>query len=114
MDILLVLYSIGGLVLAGLSVPLILGKIPPNGLYGFRLRGTLENPEIWYRVNAYAGRRFLGVGLGTSAGAIILYYYTRPEIEAYALSCLGLFVALFLWGSITSFLYLRFAQTNAK
>lgn len=114
MDILLILYSAGGLILACLSVPLILGKIRPNGLYGFRVKATLENTETWYRVNAYAGRRFLGVGLGTAAGSIILYYYTQPDIDAYALSCLGFFLALFLWATITSFLYLRSVQRDAR
>lgn len=104
---LLALYSISGLVLAGLSVPLILQKIPPNGLYGFRIPSTLGNPSLWYKVNAYAGRRFLVVGLGTALGAILLYFVTSPNIENYALSNLGLFLALFLWGMITSFLYLR-------
>jgi hypothetical protein len=104
---LLALYSIGGLVLAGLSVPLILHKIPPNGLYGFRVPSTLENPTLWYKVNAYAGRRFLVVGLGTSLGAIILYFVTMPNVDKYALSVLGYFLALFLWGIITSVLYLK-------
>src|SRR4030042_2713847 len=97
MDILLALYAFGGLLMAGLSVPLILHKIPPNGLYGFRIPTTLENPEIWYKVNAYAGRRFLVVGLGTSIGSIILYYTSPQNVNVYALSCLGLFLALFLW-----------------
>jgi len=104
---LLALYSIGGLVLAGLSVPLILHKIPPNGLYGFRVPSTLENPSLWYKVNAYAGRRFLVAGLGTSLGAIILYFVTMPNVDEYALSVLGYFLALFLWGIITSVLYLK-------
>jgi hypothetical protein len=104
---LLALYSFGGLVLAGLSVPLILQKIPPNGLYGFRIPSTIENQLLWYKVNAYAGRRFLVVGLGTAVGAIILYFVTSPNVEEYALSSLGLFLALFMWGIITSFLYLR-------
>jgi hypothetical protein len=104
---LLALYSFGGLLLAGLSVPLILHKIPPNGLYGFRVPSTLENPQLWYKVNAYAGRRFLVVGLGTAVGAIILYFVTLPNVDEYALSSLGLFLAFFLWGIITSFLHLR-------
>jgi len=107
MVILLALYSFSGLVLAGLSVPLILHKIPPNGLYGFRVPSTQNNPQHWYKVNAYSGKRFLVVGLGTAIGAVILYYTTLPNVEEYALSCLGLFLALFLWGIITSFLYLR-------
>lgn len=107
MVILLALYSFGGLLLAGLSVPLILHKIPPNGLYGFRVRVTIDNPQLWYKVNAYAGRRLLILGLGTALGAIVLYYLTAQDVEKYALSCLGLFLALFLWAVITSFLYLR-------
>lgn len=104
---LLALYSFGGLLLAGLSVPLILHKIPPNGWYGFRLPATLQNPTLWYKVNAYAGWRFLVVGLGTAIGAIILYYVTSPSVDEYAMSALGLFLALFLWGIITSLLHLR-------
>lgn len=107
MDLLLALYAFGGILVAGISVPLILHKIPPDGLYGIRTQALLDDPERWYRVNAYAGRRFMFVGLGTSAGAIILYFTSRPEVERYALSCLGLFLALCLWGGISSFLYLR-------
>jgi len=111
MVILLALYSFGGLVLAALAIPLIKAKIPPNGLYGFRVRSTLNDPTLWYKANAYAGWRFLVVGLGTAAGAIILYFTTLPDVERYALSCLGVFVALFLWGLISSVLYLRSLQS---
>src|SRR4030042_5331588 len=104
---LLALYSFGGLLLAALSVPLILQKIPPNGLYGFRIPSTLENPSLWYKVNAYAGRRFLVVGLGTAVGSIVLYFITIPNVDEYAMSSLGLFLALFLWGIINSVLYLQ-------
>ena len=111
MEILLALYALGGLLLAGLSVPLILHKIPPNGLYGFRIPSTLDDPELWYTVNAYAGKRFLVAGLGTSVGAISLYFTSPPNVDVYALSCLGLFLAFFLWAMITSFLYLKSLQS---
>jgi hypothetical protein len=107
---LLALYSFSGLLLAGLSVPLILQKIPPNGLYGLRVRSTMENPQVWYKVNAYAGKRLLVVGLGSSIGAVIIYFFTLPNVEEYALSCLGVFLALFLWAIITSSLYLKAIQ----
>jgi uncharacterized membrane protein len=110
METLLVLYSIGGLVLAGLSVPLILHKIPPNGLYGFRIPATVNNPALWYKVNAFAGRRLLAVGLVTAIGSIVLYYTVDSSVDAYALSCLGLFLALFLWAIISSYLYMRTNQ----
>jgi hypothetical protein len=110
MDIILALYAFSGLLLAGLSIPLILHKIPPNGLYGFRIPSTLENPDLWYKVTAYSGRRFLVTGLGTSLGAIILFFTAPQDVDIYALSCLGLFLALFLWAMITSYLYLKSLQ----
>ncbi len=107
MNLLLSLYAFSGLLLAGLSVPLIRRKIPPNGLYGFRLPATLSDPATWYASNEYAGRRFLIVGLGTAVGSIVLYFVFKPDIETYALSCLGWFLALFLWGMLGSILYLK-------
>jgi hypothetical protein len=110
MEILLALYVFSGLLLAALSVPLIKHKIPPNGLYGFRVPSTLENPDLWYKVNAYAGWRLLVVGLGTSIGSSILYFIYPFSLDAYAYSCLGWFLALFLWAIISSFLYLKSMQ----
>jgi SdpI/YfhL protein family len=107
MGILLALYIVGGLVLAGLSIPLILHRIPPNGLYGFRLPVTMSNPDLWYKVNEYSGWRFLVAGLGTVIGAVILYFITGLSVDTYAMSCLGVFLAFFLWGMFTSYLYLK-------
>jgi len=38
-----------------LSIPLAIGVIPPNRLYGFRTRRTLADDAAWYRVNRLAG-----------------------------------------------------------
>ncbi len=107
MNLILALYSFGGLLLAGLSVPLVLQKIPPNRLYGLRIRMTVDDPHLWYRVNAFLGRRLLVVGLGTALGSIILYYTSAETVEQYALSALGLFLAFFLWGIISSYLHIK-------
>jgi hypothetical protein len=53
MIILVFLFLFSGMFLAVISIPLILGKITPNGFYGFRVRKTLEDPEIWYTANEY-------------------------------------------------------------
>ena len=47
--------SIACLALAVVSVPLILGKVPPNSIYGFRTRLTLSSPDIWYPANTFSG-----------------------------------------------------------
>ena len=64
-------YSLTGLLLIGLSIPLILRKVPPNVWYGFRIRLTLDNPDIWYPVNAWGGRHMLVAGLATVAAALL-------------------------------------------
>ncbi len=43
-----------------LSVPLILGKMPPNGAYGFRTPKTVSSPDVWYPANRVAGWLMLG------------------------------------------------------
>ena len=53
----MILYGLISLLLIGLSIPLMGGKVPPNFWYGFRTRLTLDNPEICYPVNAWAARR---------------------------------------------------------
>jgi uncharacterized membrane protein len=37
------------------SVPMVMRRVPPNGLYGFRTPKTLSNPQIWYEANRLAG-----------------------------------------------------------
>ncbi len=46
---------IGTLIIMGVCIPLIMGKIPPNGLYGFRTAKSVSDPKIWYAINRYLG-----------------------------------------------------------
>jgi hypothetical protein len=77
---LLILFTSSGLLLAAVSVPLILRKIGPNPLYGFRVRKTLEDPAVWYPVNAYAAKRLLAVGLGMSISASLLFLVPGMDV----------------------------------
>lgn len=61
------MYMIGASVLLVLSVPLILGKIPPNPIYGFRTAKTRSDPKIWYPVNGALGKGLLGAALAILA-----------------------------------------------
>ncbi len=112
MEILLWLYVIAGLLLVSLSLPLMLRKVPPNGLYGFRVKATLEDPELWYDVNAYAARGLLicGVVIVTSA---ILLAQLNLGVDAYALACLVAFVIPFAVTLYYSIRYLRARETES-
>src|SRR5205809_7529 len=87
MEILLVLFVCSGLLLAGLSIPLILGKIGPNPWYGFRVKRTLSDPVVWYTVNAYSAKWLLAVGIVNVVSAVALYFVPDIDVAVYALSC---------------------------
>jgi uncharacterized membrane protein len=46
------------------SVPLILGLIPRNRIYGVRTRKSLSDDNVWYPVNRLAGFLLLAANIG--------------------------------------------------
>jgi ABC-type Fe3+-siderophore transport system permease subunit len=48
-------FAVPALLLFIVAIPLILGVIPPNRLYGFRTKKTLSDDGVWSRVNRFAG-----------------------------------------------------------
>ena len=103
---LLITYIVSGLLMSGLALPLMWRKIPPNHLYGFRVRRTLEDETVWYAANEFSAKRLLWVGIATVAAAISLFFVTtRVDLYATAVAAVvlgGLAVCL-----IQSFRYLR-------
>jgi uncharacterized membrane protein len=56
-----------------LAVPLILKKVPKNGLYGFRTPKTLSGPdEQWYQVNQEAGIGMFIAGMVSFVACLIV------------------------------------------
>lgn len=107
MVLLLILFVSSGVLLTALSVPLIFRKIPPNSWSGFRVRATLENEEVWYPANEYAGKRLFWVGYVTVVAAVALFLLPIPNVGIYA-SAVGGVVMVGLAAAVAqSFLYLR-------
>jgi hypothetical protein len=102
MLILLILFVVSGLVLVGISIPLILGKIPPNGWYGFRVRKTMENPEIWYPVNQFAGKRLLLASLVFSLAAPGIYFIPGLQVDTFSYAVLIIWVVGFTLALVTT------------
>ena len=107
MTTLLVLYLASGVLLMLLSLPLLWSKIPPNGLYGFRVRATLENPSIWYPANKFAAKRLLWSGAVFVAAAVALYFIPGISVDVYSLGCLFVFAVPFVIGLVQSVRYVR-------
>lgn len=85
--LLLVTFLTSAALMILLSIPLIRGRVRPNAWYGFRVRQTLENPEIWYPANRYAARRLLAVGAALALTAATLYPAKGLDFLTYALTC---------------------------
>jgi hypothetical protein len=107
MIILMNLFLFSGLLLAALSIPMIKRKIPPNGLYGFRVKKTMENPEIWYPVNAYSGKWLLAASLVQALAAVVAYYIPGISLDVYAYLVLAVWVVVFGIALTASIRYLN-------
>jgi hypothetical protein len=107
MTILLFLFLCSGLLVTALSVPMILGKIPPNGLYGFRVKKTMENPEIWYPVNAYSGKWLLATSLMMILAAVGFYFVPGISLDVYSYAVLGVWVVGFTIAIVASVRYMN-------
>jgi uncharacterized membrane protein len=59
-----------GLAAAVLSVPLIVGIVPRNRLYGFRVPATLGDDRVWYAINRRVGAEMLIAGSALAALSI--------------------------------------------
>ncbi len=59
-----------------LSIPLILGLVPPNRGYGIRTPKTMSEPKLWYSAN-----RFGGWALLVSSGIYLALTVVSPSAE---------------------------------
>ena len=106
LQILLALYVASGLLLIALSIPMIRGRVKPNWIYGFRVRKTIENPDIWYPANAYAGKWLLGCGVMTVVAALGFYVIPGISLDGYALLCAAVMLGAMALAVGMSFRYL--------
>lgn len=104
---LLLLYVASGLLLIAAAIPMIRGRVRPNWIYGFKVRKTVENPEIWYPANAYAGKWLLGCGVLTVAAAIAFYFIPDITVDGYAWLCAAVILGGLAVAAWMSFRYLK-------
>jgi uncharacterized membrane protein len=95
-------------VMIPLGIPMMLRKIKPNLIYGFRTRKTLSDPEIWYEANAYAGKAMVVAGTVSLAGLLVLVFL-RDSFGMWTFNALGWIVTFgpIIWLTAASFIYLR-------
>jgi hypothetical protein len=116
MTLLILLCAGVSLLMIGLSVPLIGGWVKPNPWYGLRIPLTLDNPDIWYPANRYAGWLLLIYGLVMLAVSLGLPILLDGLAEEAAVNTYGLSVAaIMLLGLVpVVILSLRYARKLAS
>jgi uncharacterized membrane protein len=67
-------FAIPALLVFIVAVPLALGLIPPNRLYGFRTRRTLSSARVWYPVNRFGGVAVMIASVAYALVAIAVPY----------------------------------------
>ena len=94
---------LGPAIVALASIPLIMGIVPRNRLYGFRTRRTLADDTTWFAANRFAG---WAIFFGALVSAVLIMVIA-PEIVARPGYRALLLAGPILLAVAASFLYLR-------
>jgi hypothetical protein len=73
------LVSLGFIVIA-VSIPLLLGKIKMNAVYGFRIRKAFESEENWYTINSYGAKALIRWSLAIMAAGIFCFFIEPQHV----------------------------------
>jgi hypothetical protein len=88
---------------AGMGLPLARNKIPPNGLYGYRVsRFMIRDEETWYAINKKGGTHLFWTGIACGVYACIcLFFIGQPKAETILLIILAISLMAFIAYEIT-------------
>lgn len=94
--------------IGALSVPLMLKRIPPNPIYGFRTARTMSSEEVWYPANRFCGRQLLFAAV-IQAVVNISILLIAPDLPAETAAAIGTATLLItlIGATVRSLLYLR-------
>lgn len=95
-----ILFALIGLLFIGMSIPPILGRVPPNPYYGFRTKKTLSDPKIWYEANRLSGHDLLIAGAVITASSLAMLLLARSWSPDYVLFTLLAIMLLSLAGAL--------------
>jgi len=103
----LIAYGFPG-VIAALAIPMILGRVPPNSLYGFRTSKTLSSQEIWYASNRVCGWLLFAAAVLTILVNLLVWWNWQDWEQKRQVLWMGNTMTVFLIGAVVgSLLYLR-------
>jgi uncharacterized membrane protein len=75
-----------GMVILGLAIPLILRRVPPNGIYGIRTKASFASESDWYRINSIGGRHLAVAGVLIFIVGVVGFFLPLSMFTAYSIS----------------------------
>ena len=96
-----------------LGIPMALGKVPPNRLYGVRLPVTMNNRAAWDAANAHFGWWMIVSGL-LSLGAFFLGFFLGWGVDSTTTSYVIVMMLPLTVGAITSIMAAYRAESESK
>jgi uncharacterized membrane protein len=69
-------YIFIGLLLIGLAIPMYLGKVKMNKVYGARFKKSFESDENWYKINKYAGKLMIICSIPIVVLGVLSFFIT--------------------------------------
>jgi uncharacterized membrane protein len=78
-----------GLLLIGVGVPMVLGRVGRNRVYGYRTPSTLRDDRIWYPVNALTGLWMIWGGLLSAVIGLLLVVLRNRDDAAQLVVSIG-------------------------
>jgi uncharacterized membrane protein len=97
-----------GFLLIGISIPLMLEKVPPNRWYGFRVAKTLSSESIWYPANQVAGYDLMWAGIAIAITSVITgLFFARLGSTIFQTINFAVFIAALITATVHSFLQLN-------
>jgi len=94
-----ILFAVVGLVFIGISIPLIIRKVPPNPFYGCRTRKTLSDSKIWYEANHGSGIDFCIAGFIILMSSLAVLAVSRSVETNHAVVLLLIILLLAVGGA---------------
>ena len=100
-------YALTGLVLMGISIPMIQRKVRPNPWYGLRTPKTLSSPNIWYPANEYCGVMLMLAGGVMAVASLVLLFVPFLSRDSYAFAQLAVVMISLIFAVVKSFQYVK-------
>jgi len=67
-------WTLSGLLIIVLAIPLIRQKVGRNALYGIRLPASFQSEQAWFAINRYGGRQLLGWAVPIVLVGIVCFF----------------------------------------